>query len=165
MNEIEGLELSLPLSEGVFELLGKLLNEVDPLWLATEDSVSEGIGVELSGEDSDGNAEADDEEVNDSVMDELSLSDGEDVAVFVSEMDGLVESEGTTEELGEPEMLEVSLLERLKLLLSVEVSLTVMEAVAEGVSETDGDRVMLLVPETVNEFEDEGDTLIDEESV
>ena len=165
MNEIEGLELSLPLSEGVFELLGKLLNEVDPLWLATEDSVSEGIGVELSGEDSDGNAEADDEEVNDSVMDELSLSDGEDVAVFVSEMDGLVESEGTTEELGEPEMLEVSLLERLKLLLSVEVSLTVMEAVAEGVSETDGDRLMLLVPETVNEFEDEGDTLIDEESV
>ena len=165
MNEIEGLELSLPLSEGVFELLGKLLNEVDPLWLATEDSVLEGIGVELSGEDSDGNAEADDEEVNDSVMDELSLSDGEDVAVFVSEMDGLVESEGTTEELGEPEMLEVSLLERLKLLLSVEVSLTVMEAVAEGVSETDGDRLMLLVPETVNEFEDEGDTLIDEESV
>ena len=55
----------------------------------------------------------------------------EGVGVFDSDEESLIESEGVTEKLGDSELLKVSLFDRLKLLLSEVVSLSVEEVVVE----------------------------------
>lgn len=69
--------------------------------------------------------------MNDSIIIKLSLTEMEGVGVFDSDEESLIESEGVTEKLGDSELLKVSLFDRLKLLLSEVVSLSVEEVVVE----------------------------------